>query len=401
MQHADWEEYDAVLHLIYAAAIQPELWPEALKRIAELWGASKAILFSFSVPDGKVLFNIAHNLSTRGLQIYATRTAVTDPFLEKAFQLGLAGEGNVTIGESHVSRAELLKTDFYKQLWEPENIGQTCYAVVFDGTDSMKAPVVLSLMRSLDEPVFVEVERAMLQRMQTHLSRAIGVMFHLRNVEFQIAATRSAFDTLSSGVFLLNEDLEITFENRAAKKLMAEAITLEYELLPCKSGVAHGLTLAPAYRRQQAAFERMLQMAGRSRICDEVDHFSDALIIADNAGDRPQCVIHSAPLVLPDAARATFGAPILIIFVYNLQSIKIDPQLLEKLFGLTPGEIRASTETLQGGTAEEMARRLKISVHTFKSQLKLAYEKTNTHRQADFLKLLLALASSEGGSNFM
>jgi DNA-binding CsgD family transcriptional regulator len=39
-----------------------------------------------------------------------------------------------------------------------------------------------------------------------------------------------------------------------------------------------------------------------------------------------------------------------------------------------------------------MAERVGIAVNTFNTHLKNVFGKTNTHRQADLLKLLLALA---------
>jgi hypothetical protein len=58
----DWDRYDDVLHEVYSAAVEPERWPEALRQITELFKASKANLFSFNIPDGRVRFQIAHNI---------------------------------------------------------------------------------------------------------------------------------------------------------------------------------------------------------------------------------------------------------------------------------------------------------------------------------------------------
>lgn len=392
-QNVNWERYDEVLHLVYAAAIDPDLWPEALKQIADLWQVSKAILFSFSVPDGKVIFNIGHNISARGLLTYATRTANKDPFVEAAYRLGLASEGNVTIGETHVSREEVMKTDFYREVWEPENIGQTCYAVIFDGTDSKKAPVVLSLMRSLDEPTFVEFDRQMLKRMLTHLSRAMGVMFHLRDLEFKIAATKSALDALSAGVVLLDADQTIAFENQSVSKLLAHEDPLRYEVMERHGQSGRRLKLAHKYQALYPKFEAMLRQASLSHMRDEIEHFSEALIVEDSRTGQPKCVIHAAPLVIPNSAHALPTTPVAIVFVYELKSIELAPERLESLFGLTRAEARAALEMLQGGTAIEIASRLGVSFNTFKTHLKSVYEKTYTHRQADLLKLLTALAS--------
>lgn len=391
--NVDWGRYDDVLHEVYAAAMEPSRWPAALGQIADLWQASKAILFSFTVPDGRVQFNIGHNISARGLQTYATRTANTDPFVVAAYRLGLASEGNVTIGESHVSREDVLKTDFYREVWEPEGIGQTCYAVIFDGTDSKKAPVILSLMRSLEEPCFVEFDRDMLKRMLKHLSRAMGVMFHLRSQEFKTAASRSALDTLAAGVVMLDASQAIQFKNQAAQHLLKMGAPLCVISNWQGGREVETLALAPQYGYLSQQFERMLKTACMAGMRDEVDHFSDALIVADEKDGRPQCVIHAAPLVMPDQGFQMNAAPQVILFVYNLHSAVVRPSQLEKLFALTPGESRAALQMLQGGTVNEMSNRLGVTPNTFKTQLKAAYGKTMTHRQSDLLKLLLALSS--------
>ena len=56
-------------------------------------------------------------------------------------------------------------------------------------------------------------------------------------------------------------------------------------------------------------------------------------------------------------------------------------------------DYQAALQMTQGGSLDEMAARLGVSINTCKTQLQAAYAKTGTHRQADLLKLLLGLAS--------
>ncbi len=390
----DWDRYDDVLHEVYSAAMEPARWPDALRQISELFKASKANMFSFSIPDGRLLFQISHNISPQILSLYAAGTANRDPYAEAGFRMGTVAEGNVVIGESHVPRAELIKTDFYRELFLPENVGQICYAIIFDGTDSKKAPVVLSLMRSLEDPCFVEFDRTMLQRMLKHLSRAMGVMFHLRKLEFDAVVSQASLDALSAGVVLLSNTHHITFENSSASALLEMGQPLMRRQSWHGGKSAQLLGLPPQYEALHAQFDRLIRTAGHARMRDEVDHFSDALILTEGPDGRPRCVIHAAPLVVPDDGSLTEVTPCIIVFVYDLQSVSVASEQLERLFGLTPGEARAAIQLLQGGCANAMAERLGVSINTFKTQIKGAYDKTMTHRQADLLKLLLALAKS-------
>lgn len=86
------------------------------------------------------------------------------------------------------------------------------------------------------------------------------------------------------------------------------------------------------------------------------------------------------------------------MFLYDVgKASKVRPELLCELFDMTPAEARG-LQVLQGGGGREMAQRSGVSVNTFKTQLHQAYVKSQTHRQADLLKLLLAIAS--GGSRY-
>jgi DNA-binding CsgD family transcriptional regulator len=125
-------------------------------------------------------------------------------------------------------------------------------------------------------------------------------------------------------------------------------------------------------------------------------HFSNALLLPDADG-KPICVLHAAPLGQASALAVGSAAPKAIVFLYDLAAAaQVPPAMLCKLFDFTPAETRAAQQMLQGGSAEAMAQRLGVTVNTFKSQLKAAYAKSGTHRQADFLKLLLALAVAGG-----
>ena len=130
---------------------------------------------------------------------------------------------------------------------------------------------------------------------------------------------------------------------------------------------------------------------------DAVTHFTQALLLPDADG-RPSYVVHVAPLGrnTADSAFPLPGdsAPCAVVFMYDLAAVSVTTDTLSKIFDLTPAEGRAALQLLQGGTADTMAQRLGVSAATFKSQLQAAYNKSQTHRQVDLLKLLLSLSTS-------
>ncbi|HSW15951.1 MAG TPA: helix-turn-helix transcriptional regulator [Ramlibacter sp.] len=63
-------------------------------------------------------------------------------------------------------------------------------------------------------------------------------------------------------------------------------------------------------------------------------------------------------------------------------------------FGLTPAELRVAQSLAAGLDVKSIARRYAISVNTVRTQVQAALEKTRTGRQADLVRVMLALPSA-------
>jgi DNA-binding CsgD family transcriptional regulator len=66
-----------------------------------------------------------------------------------------------------------------------------------------------------------------------------------------------------------------------------------------------------------------------------------------------------------------------------------DPAFLASLYGFTKAEIRLVLALLRGEDLIQIATRNLVSLATVRSQLKSVFAKTNTHRQAEVIQLLL------------
>ena len=74
--------------------------------------------------------------------------------------------------------------------------------------------------------------------------------------------------------------------------------------------------------------------------------------------------------------------------------------MLEKLFGLTPTEANVATAFAQGLRTVDIARQFDISPTTVAFHKRNLFEKTQTHRQADLVALLLSLPVAEVSPSF-
>lgn len=393
----DLPSYDDVLHHIYACSIDPSGWPRAVGAIANLLGARWAVLFTFMHGPENGGFCFTHNLAQAELESWAKNSQEEDPFVQAALARRLLVDGAAYEGCDMVPRQELERTRLYREVWAHHGIEHICVGIVFGTADPDKLPTSISLYRSARDRPFDAGEVDIVRRLLVHMSRALGVMFHLRDAALQVASTRSALDRLSGGVVLLDRHGGVQFANAAARSLLLRGNKVRL----VSHGPARPDRLAPVSGRPSidAAFERALSNAisppnDRSGSGADGDHFSQALVLPGEDG-KPAWVIHAAPLG-PAPGLSAGGTPACaIVFLRDLDSSDaVDPAVLCQLFGMTAAEARAARQLLEGGSAESMADRLGVSINTFKTQLKAAYAKSNTRRQADLLKLMLSLAAN-------
>ena len=381
------EHYDELVHAIYQAALAPAEWPQVLAHLSTAFEARQGLLFTPRHSPAQGGFAFTHNIGIATVERWAAKSIDDDLIRDRAYERGLIADGLAINGDDLVPRAEVYASRFYRELWQPAGISHGCMGIVFAGGDAHQLPTAACVYRGPQDEAFLPQHADVLRRLLVHLSRALGVMYHLRDQQLQLAATLSALDRLASAVVLLDAGGAITFVNRRAEQLLRRA-----DLVRARGGAqAQRLQLAPALQAQEAALQALLQRALQGP-ADEDEHFSQALVLRD-ADARPACVVQAAPL---GAAHFDSGGrrARAIVFLYHLADAShLRPELLCELFELTPAEARAALQVLQGGSLPEMAARLGVSANTVKTQLRLVYEKTRTHRQADLLKLLLSLAS--------
>lgn len=392
-----FDRYDELVHQIYDAALQPAAWPAVMARIVQACGGFCGGLFTPQHSPAQGGLMVPVDVPQSMIELWAARFsgAENDPFTRAAIARGEFREGMALNGDDLVPRQELLGSRFYRDLWQPVQIGRMCGGVVFDSTDAHKVPTVVVVFRRLLDDPFGQGQLDLLRRLLVHLSRALGVMFHLRDAELRAASSLAALDRLQCGVLLLDAAGEVCFANAGATAQIDAGASWRLD------GPAHGprrLRLARPLQHMEPALQRTLSSALQpwGELGDDA-HFSQALLLPDADG-KPRCVLHAAPLGEP-AARGMFalknsGTPRAIVFLYDLAAAAAVPAaLLVRLFDLTEAEARCALQLLQGGGVEAMAVRLGVSTNTARSQLHAVYAKTQAHRQADLLKLLLALAS--------
>jgi DNA-binding CsgD family transcriptional regulator len=186
-------------------------------------------------------------------------------------------------------------------------------------------------------------------------------------METRRAAT-AALDLLHLGVIFTRADGTIVGANRSARRLLESGDVLA-------AGADGRLRTRDA--GQAAALRRCL-----------LDGLSASAALSLILDDGRSLTL----LVRPLPAEA--GAPesgLLAVFVCDPRVDLLAPaDLLGGLYGLTPAEARLASALARGRTLEDAARQFRASRNTIRTHLKRIFAKTETRRQSDLVRLLVA-----------
>jgi DNA-binding CsgD family transcriptional regulator len=223
-----------------------------------------------------------------------------------------------------------------------------------------------------------------------HLSRSLGVMSRLRDLELKVASSLSALDRLSVAVLLFGARGQVTFANHAAHRILEEKDGLCLRHLAGSSSL--GEVVAEDGNCHAALNSALLKTLSPDVL--HTEHYSRAVGVLRPSGRQEYMVNFSAL-----AARNEFGsgsdAPRAIAFITDsAEPIRLDAELLKKTYGLTPAELRLTDMMTECLTIEEAAQRLGLSGHTVRSQLRSIYMKTNTNNRAKLMRLIMSLSQT-------
>jgi len=377
-------QLSTLIDLIYEGATDIQVWPQVPEAISRWMSAPKCTLFTplHTPMDGG--FMMAHNLSALAMEMWATKYQLLDLWALRARDRGLAITGQAFRDQDLATEDEFLATEMYRDFFAPMDVGRVA-SVVFGLESSTQIPVVCSCNRPLREP-FLADDLFKLQLLLPHLSRALGVMFRLREADFKLASTLAAVDKLKQAVVLFSRDGGVFHANAAANEVFKQNDGLSLSKL--------GRPLAPARlraadRAQQARQDTSLSAALHPDPL-AAEHFAVALTISRPSG-LPAYALHFSPLPAGNEFGHGSQAPAAIAFIdTGTATAKANPDVLKQRYDLGDAELRVTQLAVEGLSVEALAEELGISANTVKTHLKRIYVKTGAKNRSQLVKLVMA-----------
>ncbi|NOT65527.1 MAG: hypothetical protein HOP06_05795 [Methylotenera sp.] len=377
-----------LIDLIYQGATEINRWQEALPAMAEWLDAPAAILYTpMHTPDSGG-FQFPYQIPQSMLDLWSTQFVGQDPWTNSAVARGLAVEGNVLLGQDLVPQEELILTPYYQNFLARFDTAHLLTSVVF-GFAPNQITVICSFVRRINDVPFSQEQKEKLTLLLPHLSRALGVMFRLRNAEFKVATSLAALDRLQNGVLLIGAEGEVTFANKAALNILKQQDGLRLQQLQGKRNLAE---LFSRHHETQHALTAAINEVISPDILT-TQHFSRAVCVSRPSGLAPYTLNFSS-LPLSNEFGLGVETPLAIAFLTDgAASVRVDIELLKSFYSLTQAEAQLAAIMVDGGSLAEIAEQTNVSVNTVKTQLGQIYAKTNTNSRIKLVRLLMSLAT--------
>jgi DNA-binding CsgD family transcriptional regulator/PAS domain-containing protein len=356
---------------IYDAALDSALWPSVLAQAAAFVGGVSASLYvkDAAARRGSVFYDDGC-IDDHYKELYFTRYAKLDPCTTGHF---FAEVGQPIATGDLIPYNEFLQTRFYNEWVKPQRLADHL-TVVLEKTGTSVA--LFGVFRHERDGVVDAEARRRMRLIAPHVRRAvlIGRVVDLKAAEASSFA--DMLDGLSAGLFMVDAAGRIVHANAAGHSILQKEDYLH----------TVGGRLAARDSQTDQSLRDLFAAAGNG---DEALGIK-GIAVPLTASDGEHHVAHVLPLT--SGARRNAGAPFAAVAALFVHKAALDtpspPEAIAKAYKLTPTELRVLLAIVEIGGVPEVAEALGVSPETVKTHLGRLYEKTNTHRQADLVKLV-------------
>lgn len=357
------EQISQLTENIYDAALDAGSWMYVLGHLAQSFGASSAHLSrdKFSMEGEIISYGSDPAYAKSYADYFASRNVLWKEMVRRSLY-------DVMTNRIVMPVEDLRRTEFYNDYLRPQDGEEILVSVPLRQPD---AAVSLTLWRPERSGAW-EIEHVeAIAALTPHLRRALQANQYIGDLQGANELASEALHRLERGVVLIGAQQQVLFANRAAESMFARGAGLDVERGRLKT------SRAP----DDALLERLIAHAINNGV-------GSSMVIAREA--RPALIVLAMPL---GAEKDPYNGqrPRAVVFIKDLERAA-EPSLatFARHFGLTPAQTALAREMNKGDGVASAAARLGIAYATARTHLVQIFQKTQTRRQAELVRLMLA-----------
>ena len=358
---------------IYAAAVDPALWPTFLDNLSRVLSDSRAS-FSLIDYDGEAVKQqlfATGNFDKQHLTDYARHYDAINPWIPNVLRFSV---GEVFRSDAMVTTSNLRKLEFHADWLRPQHLDEASAVVLQRDHNRQLAMTVLHPERPDDWRQ--EMER-LLRILIPHMRRAAALNRQIGEAADSKGLLDSLLSRINNAAFLIDANGAVVMMNKEAERIVAanDGLTVHSGRLAARSRSVN-------LRLQYLIAEARKIGAGK-------DMAPDAALAVSRQSDFPSYGVLVCPLnaAILDDARA--GLVLVIANDPNKSMGSADTDIMRQLHDLTAAEARLAKLLAEGMTLKEAADRLGITSNTARWSLKQIFAKTGVNRQSELIRLLV------------
>jgi DNA-binding CsgD family transcriptional regulator len=360
------DEFSRLVSGIYAAAVTPQDWEPAIRDIQRTLGATGGSLLL-----GGATWSFQNStIPAAALESYTEHYAHLD-YVIAAVAKGPVGA--VRTGPEVIVPNR--NAEFYAGWMRPNELEDglfvrltsshppTCFLVT-SGSQSFQTPERLKLVNGL----------------VGHLQQAIRTQNKLAALAHSAVEIAGVLDVIRYGVVVITREHLVINLNSAAERIFRD-----HDGLSMRSGRIVATS---------TQVERELHSAVQNAVGgdDSTIRRGRTLTCTRPAGKRP-FVIHVLPSHRRDADEPLSQPMALVLIIDPEREPEPAATLLRRLYRLTKAEAEIALRVAHGADLKQISEELSVSLPTIRTHLQHVFDKTDTHRQAELVRLLFSLDS--------
>lgn len=378
--------FDALVNLIYEAALDSSRWLEFLVEICGQLNSHTGLIWANdfnarSIDSGLVGQDVFiqtgfTDSALASLSAYYAKRNVwlEDPRLHK--------EGRVVNGPMLFPSNHLKKTEFWTDWLRHEQIFHTCAAIVEKKQDR-SVNVTMCRPESMGE--YTADELTLLNRLMPHLQAGFALHRRLYRLQALSQAATGVLEQIPFGAVLLDHQGHVLYFNQRAENMAKLPRVLHLrDGSPVRclhsgdelalAGLIHGAThTGTRIKNKVSLASRSVAPAGGLRISGQ---------------DGRQLQLLVAPLPSWSNPFGTRSAAVIFISDPHAAPGNMS-DLLRSVYGMTPAESRLTEALVNGGTPQELAETFNVTINTVRTLIKRAAAKAGVSRQSDLVRAVL------------